>query len=270
MNCASIPSEIAESELFGHEPGAFTGAHRRVRGLFELAEGGTLLLNEIGELPLQLQAKLLAFLDTRSFTRVGGRNTVRINARLIAATNKNLQAEVSNGTFRADLFYRLNVLSIHVPPLRERKEDLPLLVNKLVSELSADLQLSEITPFETMFMEKLTEYQWPGNVRELRNVIERQLILSGEADVALPAPEAGKSETLGWWVKVPFPHGPTLDDVVADVVKEIIEEALVRSAGRVQEAADMLGISRHTLRRRMKAVGLLGDRVSSVHPKSRN
>ena len=141
INCAAVPSELAESELFGHEAGAFTGANRRKRGLLELAEGGTLLLNEIGELSPALQAKFLTFLDTRTFTRVGGQQEIRVNARILAATNRDLQYEISSGRFRADLYYRLNVLSIRVPPLRERTEDLPILVAQLLSTLAKDLQM---------------------------------------------------------------------------------------------------------------------------------
>ena len=142
INCAAVPSELAESELFGHEAGAFTGANRRKRGLLELAEGGTLLLNEIGELSPALQAKFLTFLDTRTFTRVGGQQEIKVNARILAATNRDLQNEISSGRFRADLYYRLNVLSIRVPPLRERTEDLPILVAQLLSTLAKDLQMS--------------------------------------------------------------------------------------------------------------------------------
>ncbi|MBM3301276.1 MAG: sigma 54-interacting transcriptional regulator, partial [Deltaproteobacteria bacterium] len=177
INCAALPPELAESELFGHEPGAFTGSRGRKRGLLELAEGGTLLLNEIGDLSPQLQAKLLTFLDTQSFTRVGGEKNIAVNARLVAATNRELEREVELGTFRKDLYFRLNVFSITVPPLRERIEDLPILVNELLKALSEKIGLLEIPPVDHGAMEALVRYEWPGNVRELRNVIERALIL---------------------------------------------------------------------------------------------
>ena len=179
INCAAVPSELAESELFGHEAGAFTGAARRKRGLLELAEGGTLLLNEIGELSPALQAKFLTFLDTRTFTRVGGQQEIRVNTRILAATNRDLQYEISVGRFRADLYYRLNVLSIRVPPLRERTEDLPILVAQLLSTLAKDLQMSFAPELTAEDMAKLYNYHWPGNIRELRNVLERAIILSG-------------------------------------------------------------------------------------------
>ena len=165
INCAAIPPELAESELFGHEAGAFTGAKRRKRGLLELAEGGTLLLNEIGELPLHLQAKLLTFLDTRSFTRVGGEKSVTVSARLIAATNRHLEEEVAKGRFRHDLYYRLNVLSIRVPPLKERIEDIPALVRQIISHLDQELQLPRVPSISAPDMAKLSRTKWPGNVR---------------------------------------------------------------------------------------------------------
>ena len=173
INCAAVAPELAESELFGHEPGSFTGAKGRKRGLFELAEGGTLLLNEIGELSVRLQAKLLTFLDTKSFTKVGGERMVTVNARLIAATNRNLEQEVKEGRFRADLYYRLNVLAIRIPPLRERIEDIPVIVRQILGQLVAEMQLLYVPEIDEKAMDKLRRYRWPGNVRELRNVLER-------------------------------------------------------------------------------------------------
>ncbi|MFC1834301.1 sigma-54 dependent transcriptional regulator [Thermodesulfobacteriota bacterium] len=178
VNCGAIPAELAESELFGHESGAFTGATRRKRGLVELAEGGTLLLNEIGELAPALQVKLLTFLDTFSLTRVGGEKSITVNVRLIAATNRDLYLEVSEGRFRADLYYRLNVFAIRVPPLRERAEDIPLLVRDILGELAGEMQLSRAPDVTPEVPGSLCRYNWPGNVRELRNVLERAMILS--------------------------------------------------------------------------------------------
>ncbi len=210
INCAAIPPELAESELFGHEAGAFTGAKRRKRGLLELAEGGTLLLNEIGELPLHLQVKLLTFLDTRSFTRVGGEKSVTVSARLIAATNRHLEEEVAKGRFRHDLYYRLNVLSIRVPPLKERIEDIPALVRQIISQLDQELQLPRVPSISAEDMAKLCAYKWPGNVRELRNVLERAVILSEGPDLKLDFLECEASAvSLGSWT-VHFPPKPVV------------------------------------------------------------
>ena len=191
INCAAVPLELAESELFGHEAGAFTGAGRRKRGLLELAEGGTLLLNEVGELSPALQAKFLTFLDTRTFTRVGGQQNIRVNARILAATNRDLQHEISIGRFRADLYYRLNVFSIRVPPLRERIEDLPILVAELLSILAKELQMSFSPELTVGEMAKLYNYHWPGNIRELRNVLERAVILSGGGTIKVDIEGSG-------------------------------------------------------------------------------
>ena len=185
INCAAIAPELAESELFGHEKGSFTGAVGRKRGLLELAEGGTLLLNEIGDLALRLQAKLLTFLDTRKFTRVGGEKEITVNARLIAATNRDLEKDVEAGRFRKDLFFRINVMSIEVPPLRNRPEDIPVLVQEILSKIQSELQLHDIPEIAPSALEKLKRYNWPGNVRELRNVLERALILSDGRAISL-------------------------------------------------------------------------------------
>ena len=167
INCAALSHELAESELFGHEPGAFTGARGRKRGLLELAEGGTLLLNEIGELSLALQSKLLTFLDTRSFTRVGGEKTVTVNARLITATHRDLKEEVAERRFLSALYYRLDVFSIHVPPLRKRLEDLPLLVQEIMAQLTADLHLAAVPALDPAAVAALSRYSWPGNVARI-------------------------------------------------------------------------------------------------------
>ena len=264
VNCAAVPQELAEAELFGHEPGAFTGASGRVRGLLELAEGGTLLLNEIGELSLSLQAKLLSFLDSRSFTRVGGRESIRVSARIIAATNRDLQQEIESGQFRSDLFYRLNVFSIELPPLRSRLEDLPALFGSLARNLAAQLQRPEPNELSDSLEERLRSYHWPGNVRELKNVLERALILSPGPDLNPELfPSSGRA-TDGWSESVGFPTGASLDDVVTGVTKSIIEEALRRTDGGAQAAADLLNISRHALKRRMASVGLRPKRQSST------
>ncbi len=261
INCAAVAPELAESELFGHETGAFTGATRRKRGLLELAEGGTLLLNEIGELSLPLQAKLLTFLDTKAFTRVGGEKSVTVNARLIAATNRDLEKEVEIGRFRVDLFYRLNVFSIRVPPLRERVEDVPILVRRMISYLGQEMQLPVPPEIDTRILTQLSAYHWPGNVRELRNVLERALILSGngpldashipvtDSDVCFPRDAA----------ELNVPVSGSFNDTVREVKRRLIEDALARSRGKRQDAARVLGISRHALKRQMKTLGFYDD-----------
>ncbi len=252
INCASIPSQLAESELFGHEAGAFTGAMKKKRGLLELAEGGTLLLNEIAELPLNLQSKLLAFLDTRTFTRVGGEKSVAVNLRLMAATNGNLAEEISAGRFRQDLFYRLNVISIGMPPLRERLEDLPGLVEELIEKLARALGLAGRIVVEPRVMNTLRHYTWPGNVRELRNVLERALIISRGGPVRLQHIQMDEAKQLEETVPMSFTAVRPLPDVIAEIERSLIQQALQRAGGNMKEAANLLGISRFALARHMK------------------
>ncbi len=253
INCAAVPHDLAEAELFGHAPGAFTGASRQPKkGQLELAEGGTLLLNEIGELPLPLQAKLLTFLDTKEFTPVGGVKSRKVNARLIAATNRDLQEEVSSGRFRSDLFHRLNVFSITVPPLRERIKDIPILVTEIISELEADLQLPPGREIDAETMSALKQYRWPGNVRELRNVLERGLILSQGGPLTEQYLQlTGDGD---WSLTVGFPKDQSLDDLFSDLKRSLFEEALRRSRGKKVEAARLLGISRFVFTRHLKGL----------------
>ncbi len=256
MNCAALAQELAESELFGHEAGSFTGARGRVRGLLELAEGGTLLLNEVGELPATIQAKLLSFLDTKTFCRVGGRQTIEVNARLMAATNRDLKTEIDEGRFRQDLFYRLNVFSITVPPLRERKDDIPLLAEEIIAELAAELQLASPPAADSVILEQLRGYKWPGNVRELRNVLEHGLILSAGSKLTIEPGVAEGFDATEWFWTVGFPPPDSMNDAVNNLRRQLITEALRRSAGNKQEAARLLGISRFSLRRQMETLGL--------------
>jgi DNA-binding NtrC family response regulator len=183
VNCAAIPKDMLETELFGHERGAFTDAHERKLGLLELAEGGTLLFDEIGKLPLAMQSKLLTFLDTREFRRVGGKEEISVNARLVAATNIDLQVAVDDGSFQQDLFFRINVFPIHVPPLRERISELPNLVMEILRDLYLEMELPTFPELGQGVMEKLEAYHWPGNIRELRNCLERALVLSDDGRV---------------------------------------------------------------------------------------
>ena len=212
INCAAISSQLAESELFGHEKGAFTGAVSRKRGLLELAEGGTILLNEIGDLPLPLQSKLLTFLDTRKFTRVGGEKEITADARLLAATNKDLEREVESGHFRKDLFYRINVMSIKVPPLRERREDIPILAKELLSKLHSQFKFAAPLNIDSATIDLLQGYDWPGNVRELRNVLERAVILSDGKKIDLTCLQLQSNrEKACFNLFSPWRHAPRCD-----------------------------------------------------------
>ena len=258
VNCAAIPKELAESELFGHEAGAFTGASGRKRGLVELAEGGTLLLNEIGELPLSLQSKLLTFLDTKSFLRVGGDKSIHINARLLAATHRDLEAEVREGRFMAPLLYRLNVFTIQVPRLRDRIGDIPVLAEEILSALGTELQLTQIPTIHLAQMNKLMRYSWPGNVRELRNVLERSLMLAcgDRLDIVLPVESQYSDE---WEHTIRFIPGRSLQDVTDEVTHSLCEYVLRRSGGSRQETAHLLDISRTALYRHMKRLRITSD-----------
>jgi PAS domain S-box-containing protein len=255
INCAAVAPELAESELFGHERGAFTGAHGRKRGLLELAEGGTLLLNEIGELSPNLQAKLLTFLDTREFTRVGGEKNISVNARLIAATNRDLEKEVEAGRFRKDLFYRLNVISIIIPPLRDRREDIPILIHEILARLKSEIQLTEIPDIDANTMNALMNYHWPGNVRELRNVLERSLMLADGKGIYLSG-LGFSAPQREWSLTINFPSDRTLNDITREMKSSLVNEALRRSGGSRQGAARLLGISRYSLKHYMNSLNL--------------
>ena len=253
INCAAVAPELAESELFGHEPGAFTGARGRKRGLLELAEGGTLLLNEVGELSMPMQAKLLTFLDTRSFTRVGGETHIPVNARLIAATNRELEKEVREGRFRSDLFYRLNVLTIRIPALRQRIEDLPLLAREILDQLKQEIVFQEVPDVDDDMLRILSGYHWPGNVRELRNVLERGVMLSDSGRIQVSTLNL-EGQHEDWSYAVNFPVSKTIHDVTKEVKRSLVQEALRRSKGSKQGAAQLLGISRHALAHQLKSI----------------
>jgi|RhiMethySRZTD1v2_1073278.scaffolds.fasta_scaffold27118_3 formate hydrogenlyase transcriptional activator len=248
VNCAALPSGVIESELFGHEKGAFTGALTRRLGRFELAHGGTLFLDEVGDLPLELQAKLLRVLQEGEFERLGGSATIKVNVRLIAATNRDLKRAVAEGRFREDLFYRLNVFPIAIPPLRERREDVPRLARHFVM-LCASKMGKTIESISEQSLSKLTAYGWPGNVRELQNVIERAVILSPsrrlELDEVLPSPAAG-SKTI---------PGRSLEHVERDHIIAVLESVGWRVSGD-RGAASVLGLKRTTLEARMRKLGI--------------
>jgi formate hydrogenlyase transcriptional activator len=243
VNCAAIPQSLINSELFGHEKGAFTGATQRRLGRFEAADGGTLFLDEVGELPMETQIVLLRILQEREFERVGGNQTISVNVRLIAATNRDLTAAAAAGTFRRDLFYRLNVFPVVLPPLRDRTDDIPLLVEYLIDRYGKKTG-KWFSSIKKTTLEVFQAYDWPGNIRELQNVVERAAILC-EGDIF------SIDET---WLKreIPQGSGPAVPLVmtIADREREIIEAALAKSGGRIagpKGAAAKLGIPRQTL-----------------------
>ncbi len=245
VSCAALAETLLESELFGHEKGAFTGAVGQKKGKFELADGGTLFLDEIGDISPKLQVDLLRVLQERSFYRVGGSEEVRVDVRVIAATNRDLQEAVQEGRFRDDLFYRLNVINIRIPPLRERREDIPLLAEHLIERLTHELD-KEIDDISEGALKLLISYDWPGNVRELENAIERAIITSRsrilrQDDFAFLTEQ---SEAKPWTV----PAGLTLQDLEKMAVTATIQ----RTGGNVTEAATALGIDRSTLYEKLK------------------
>src|SRR5690242_14533675 len=253
INCTAIPENLMESELFGYEKGAFTGAVTSKPGKFEQADTGTVFLDEIGDVPAAVQVKLLRILQEREFERLGSNVTRHIDVRVIAATNQDLRAALEQGTFREDLYYRLNVVPINIPPLRERKQDIPFLANHFVQKLAPDTgcQVESITDAA---IEKLMQYHWPGNVRELENVIERSLVMAtgselDAGDIRLEMAPRARSQSD----EHPFlPEGQTLDEYE----QEIIREALRRADGNKSQAARMLGLTRNALRYRLSQMGL--------------
>ncbi|HET6923184.1 MAG TPA: sigma-54 dependent transcriptional regulator [Anaeromyxobacteraceae bacterium] len=256
VNCAALPEHLLESELFGHERGAFTDAHTQKRGLFETAEGGTVMLDEIGDLHPGGQAKLLRLLESKTFRRVGGVAELRADVRVLAATNVNLEERVSEGRFRADLFFRLNVVRIRVPPLREHAEDIALLTAHFIARFNQEMK-RHVRGVAPGAMDLLRAYHWPGNIRELRNVVERAFIL--HASVEEMRPEHLPPELRGEVsrkAEKPAPTVPAEGLVLEDVEKRLIREALERSTGNQSKAARLLGISRDTLRYRLKKHGM--------------
>jgi transcriptional regulator with GAF, ATPase, and Fis domain len=243
VNCSAFPATLMESELFGREKGAYTGAMERQAGRFELAHHSTIFLDEIGDLPVDTQVKLLRVLEERQFERLGSPRAIRVDTRIIAATHRNLEQGIAAGTFREDLFYRLNVFPILLPPLRERVEDIPLLVWRFVDELSTRLgKHVEVIPDENMAT--LQQYGWPGNIRELRNVVERAMIVATGPRLTITPPH---------WR--PHQHSVTLADVVKEHIRSVLESAgwRVRGPGG---AAERLGLKPTTLETRMAKLGL--------------
>ncbi len=275
LNCAAIPKELLESELFGFEKGAFTGAVERKLGKFEQANGGTIFLDEIGDMPLDLQAKILRVLQEKEITRTGGNQSIPVDTRIVAATNQDLEERVRQKAFREDLYYRLNVVPIHLVPLRERKEDIPLLVDYFVKTSCLELEApaKQCSP-EAVSM--LTSYPWPGNVRELENTIKRAVILSSDPLLtvgdfsSLPAQKAGnvRNEELSLEALVEIKLRASLENiekmetgdlhglVLAQVERPLIRFVLQKTRGNQVRAADILGINRNTLRKKIQELGI--------------
>ena len=247
LHCAALSEGVLESELFGHEKGAFTGAVQARKGRFEMADGGTLFLDEVGEMSLKVQVKLLRVLEKGEFERVGGEKTLKVDVRLITATNRNLEKEVSEGRFREDLFYRLNVITIHLPPLRERKDDIPILSNFFVIKYTKKYK-KEIKGFAPEAMEALCAYHWPGNVRELENVVERAIVLCKKNTISvehLPGNVVPDKDDMS---VIKIPVGISLKEAE----KEIIQKTLQMTRGSKKEAANILGISSRKIEYKVK------------------
>ena len=258
VNCAAIPEELIESELFGYEKGAFTGAEIRKKGRFDLADSGTLFLDEIADMSLKTQSKILRILQEQQFERVGGTKQVSVDVRVIAATNKDLVEEIAAGTFREDLYYRLNVIPLHVPPLRDRKEDIPQFIDLYLKEFCARSRIRKKLVSKEV-VKALTQYGWPGNVRELRNVIERMVILSdGEKisvkdlppSIAAPGPEPGVS---------PFDFN-SLKEARSAFEKEYLIRRLIENNYNISKTSEIVGMERSTLHRKIKSYGIEIDK----------
>jgi formate hydrogenlyase transcriptional activator len=266
VNCAAIPAALIASELFGHEKGAFTGAVQRRLGRFELADGGTIFLDEIGDLPMEMQLALLRILQERNFERVGGNLSISVDVRIVAATHRNLMAAVAAGTFREDLFYRLNVFPVLIPSLHERVNDIPLLVEYLIDRYAKKAG-KNIRKIEKKTLELFKAYKWPGNIREMQNVVERAVILSdGETfsvdETWLTHDSSPRSSALD----MPLRSSLRLDD---NQEKEIIETALAECGGRISGpsgAATKLGIPRQTLESKITNLGINKHRFKSTKP----
>ena len=247
LNCVAIPPDLLESELFGHEKGSFTGATARKPGKFELAHGGTIFLDEIGDMPLGLQAKILRVIQEKEFDRVGGTRTVKVDVRLICATNKNLPQMVAEGTFREDLYYRINVFALQLPALRERKEDIPLLVDDFLSRTTPEVSISSPA------LQMMIGYAWPGNVRELQNTVERAAVLSqGQEIVVNHLPESITQLFQNAFIENEDEKDLSIDDKLKEIEKGMIIDALKKTNGIQIRAAELMGINQRSLWHRIK------------------
>ena len=278
VNCGAIPENLIESEMFGHKRGSFTGAIADKMGLFEAAHGGTLFLDEVGELPLSMQVKLLRALQERVIRRVGSTEDIRVDSRVIAATNRDLEAAVANGTFREDLYYRLNVILIKTPPLRERKGDVRILAESFLKRIAGRYG-KPVCEFEDEAIAAIENYPWPGNVRELENTIERAVTLEpGDriSFLSLPpsliafrkastpiAPVSSDPSAAGGEIRLPAPDFTkgilNLDQILGDVERTYLLKALDHSGGVKKKAADLLGITFRSIRYRLKKLGVEGQ-----------
>jgi len=279
VNCAAIPHELMESELFGYERGAFTGAVTSKPGRFELADQGTLFLDEIGEVPVEMQVKLLRALQESEFERVGGIKTLKVDVRIVAATSRDLRKEIEAGRFREDLFWRLNVVPVDLPPLRDRREDIPLLVEHFREKYNRRLG-KDVAAFSPAAMDRLLAYGWPGNIRELENVVERTLLFSERKMIeAADLPEGLRQEAARETTPAPSSRPPALDVPAGRVdAKEFVEQRsdetwrellvskLAETGGNVTRAAKLLGITRKTLQTKMKELGLREPPGAELEP----
>jgi two-component system response regulator HydG len=253
VHCAALPETLLESELFGHERGAFTGAVARKPGRFEMADGGTILLDEVGEIPLSMQVKLLRVLEARELQRVGGTQTLKVDVRVIAATNRELSEEVAEGRFREDLYYRLNVVHVRLPALRTRRSDIAMLARHFLAEFARDHGRPAAPELTREALDALQAYHWPGNIRELRNVMENTIVfLRGDKITPADLPASIKGGTPVATQGITFPLGLPLEEVETQYIKTTLKQV----DGNRTKAAEVLGISRRTLQRRIKELGL--------------
>jgi two-component system, NtrC family, response regulator AtoC len=261
INCGAIPENLLESELFGHVKGAFTGAVQNRVGRFEQGNNGTIFLDEVGNMPLALQVKLLRVLQEREFERVGGNTSVKVDVRIIAATSSNLEQMVNEGTFREDLYYRLNVIPIHIPALRDRREDIPLLIQRFIAQFceTHKLEMKTVSP---PVMKALMAYDWPGNVRQLENIVERMVALTGNRTAILPGDlpdeiQSADSFTTNGGTIFEIPEeGINFTNIVIDMERELIVQGLRKANGNKKLAAKLLNLKRTTLIEKIKRIGL--------------
>ncbi|MCK5194669.1 MAG: sigma-54-dependent Fis family transcriptional regulator, partial [Desulfobulbaceae bacterium] len=254
LNCAAITETLFESELFGHEKGAFTGAHRKKEGRFEQADGGTLFLDEVSEMPLTMQVKLLRVLQERIVTRVGGNQEIKIDVRIVSATNRTLKKEIAEGRFREDLYYRLNVVSLEVPPLRERRDDIPLLTDHFLRKFG-EQNHKEIKGVTPQAMDRLLKYDWPGNVRELMNGLERATVLARSEYIDtkdLPLSVQGEANQEEGIVTQALENQP-----LEEIEKAAVLQTLEACGGNKSETARRLGVTRKTLHKKLKKYGMM-------------
>jgi len=255
INCASLPEGLLESEIFGHMKGSFTGAVYNKQGLFELAEGGTIFLDEIGEMPISLQSKLLRAIEYGTFRRVGGTTDLKVNTRILAATNRDLKQSVAEGSFREDLFFRLNVIPIHIPPLRERRDDIPLLIEHFINKYSPD----RTRQFTASALNSLLGFSWPGNIRELENMVERILLFAdSEMITNNDLPDELTAHQAGAAVELIKSGGIDLETIVADMEKQYLTEALRKTEGNKTDASKLLGLSFRSFRHKLSKYGIKG------------